>query len=394
MFAPRIGQTLRQWRNQVKIKRHASVLGLIAASALALAACGSDSNTPSQGGGQTGTATGGAPAAKVDCGGKKSINGDGSSAQGNAMAEFSAEYQRVCAGYTVAYNASSSGDGIKNFNAKQVDFGGSDSPMKDEEIAAATTRCGGNAPVHLPLVFGPVAIGYNLPGVTDLTLTPELIAKIFSGGIKNWNDPAIKAANGSATLPDKTIAVIYRSGQSGTTDNFQKYLTAAAKSAWTLGAGKEFKGGVGEGKAKSADVASAVKSTEGGITYVEASFAKSNSLGVAKIDSGAGGVELSDTTTGKAIAAAKVKGSGNDIVLDLDGLYASKEAGSYPLVLVTYELVCSKGYDADTAKAIKAFLMVASSTGQDNLSKVGYVPLPQELRTKLQSSIDSIASAV
>jgi phosphate transport system substrate-binding protein len=375
----------------VKIKRHASVLGLVMAGALALTACGSDTNTaPPAGGGQS---SGGSSGAKVDCGGKKSINGDGSSAQGNAMAEFGAEYQRVCAGFNVAYNASSSGDGIKNFNAKQVDFGGSDSPMKAEEITAATSRCGGNAPVHLPLVFGPVAIGYNLPGVTGLTLTPELIAKIFSGAIKNWNDPAIKAANSSATLPDKTIAVVYRSGQSGTTDNFQKYLEAAAKTAWGKGAGKEFKGGVGEGKAKSADVASAVKGTDGGITYVEASFAKSNSLGVAKIDSGAGAVELSDATAGKAIAAAKIKGTGNDLVLDLDGLYALKEAGAYPLVLVTYELVCSKGYDADTAKAVKAFLMVASSTGQDNLSKVGYVPLPQELRTKLQSSVDSIASA-
>jgi phosphate transport system substrate-binding protein len=378
----------------VKIKRHASVLGLMVAGALALTACGSDNNTPaSQGGNQTGTNNTGAAPAKVDCGGKKSINGDGSSAQGNAMAEFAAEYQKVCSGSTVAYNASSSGDGIKNFNAKQVDFGGSDSPMKPEEITAGTSRCGGNAPVHLPLVFGPVAVAYNLPGVTDLTLTPELIAKIFSGQIKNWNDAAIKSANGSLNLPDKTIAVVYRSGQSGTTDNFQKYLEAAAKTAWGKGAGKEFKGGIGDGKAKSADVASAVKSTEGGVTYVEASFAKSNSLGVAKIDSGAGGVELSDATAGKAIAAAKVKGTGNDLVLDLDGLYALKEAGAYPLVLVTYELVCSKGYDADTAKAVKAFLTVAAGSGQDNLSKVGYVPLPQELRTKLLSSIDSIASA-
>ncbi len=377
----------------MKIKRHASVLGLMVAGALALTACGSDNNAPaSQGGNQTGNNTGAAQA-KVDCGGKKSINGDGSSAQGNAMAEFAAEYQAVCSGFTVAYNASSSGDGIKNFNAKQVDFGGSDSPMKPEEITAATTRCGGNAPVHLPLVFGPVAVAYNVPGLTDLTLTPELIAKIFSGQIKNWNDAAIKAANGSANLPDKAIAVVYRSGQSGTTDNFQEYLDVAAKAAWGKGAGKEFKGGTGEGKAKSADVASAVKGTEGGITYVEASFAKSNSLGIAKIDSGAGAAELSDATAGKAIAAAKIKGTGNDLVLDLDGLYALKEAGAYPLVLVTYELVCSKGYDADTAKAVKAFLTVAAGSGQNNLSKVGYVPLPQELRDKLLSSINTIASA-
>jgi len=370
----------------VKIKRHGLALGLITAGTLVLAACGTDNNAdPGQNGG------GGDKAASADCGGKKSINGDGSTAQGNAMAEFQAEYQTVCQGYTVAYNASSSGDGIKNFTAKQVDFGGSDSPLKEEEVAPATERCGGNAPIHLPLVFGPVAVAYNVPGAEGVTLTPDTIAKIFSGQVTTWDDPAIAESNDGVDLPATPIAVIYRSGQSGTTDNFQKYLSAAAPSVWTKGAGKEFVGGVGEGKPKSADVASAVKGAEGGITYVEASFAKSNDLGIAKIDSGAGPVELTDATAGKAISAAKVKGEGNDLVLDLEGLYALKEAGAYPLVLVTYEIVCSKGYDADTAKAVKAFLGVAAGSGQDNLTKVGYVPLPDDLRTKLTTAIDSIA---
>ncbi|MCK2236570.1 MULTISPECIES: phosphate ABC transporter substrate-binding protein PstS [unclassified Crossiella] len=371
----------------MKIKQHAAVLGLVAAGALLLSACGSDNNAPGNTGGSTSSAAG-----SIACAGKKSVNGDGSSAQGNAMTEFTASYVEACKDFNVAYNVSSSGDGIKNFLAKQVDFAGSDSPLKADEITKATERCAGSAPLHLPLVFGPVAIAYNLPGV-ELTLTPDLVAKVFSGVIKTWNDPAIMAANPSATLPAKAIGVVFRSGQSGTTDNFQKYLAAAAPQSWTKGDGKEFKGGIGDGKAKSADVASAVKATEGGITYVEVSFAKSNKLGIAKLDSGAGGVELTDASAGKAIANAKLQTATTpgDLVLDLKALYADKTAGSYPLVLVTYEIVCAKSADADTAAALKNFLTVASTTGQDRLPKIGYVPLPAEFRTKLTESIKSIS---
>ncbi|SHE52455.1 phosphate ABC transporter substrate-binding protein PstS [Streptoalloteichus hindustanus] len=369
----------------MNIKRHGAALGLAAASALLLSACGSDNNAPAQSG------SGAASGVNVDCGGKKQLTGEGSSAQTNAIQEFVAAYAAKCQGFDVAYNPTGSGNGIKQFTSKQVDFGGTDSPLKDDEVAKAAERCQSNPAWHLPLVFGPVAVAYNLPGVDGLVLNPETTAKIFNGQVKKWNDPAIKALNGSANLPDKDIVVFFRSDESGTTDNFQKYLQASAKSAWTQGGGKQFKGGVGEGKAKSQGVSDGVKATEGAITYVESSFAKSAKLGVAKIDSGAGPVELTDATAGKAIASAKIKGQGNDMVIDLDALYASKEAGAYPLVLVTYELVCSKGYDADTTKAVKAFLGTAAGPGQDNLTKVGYVPLPKEFRTKLQDAVKAIA---
>ncbi|MBP2475861.1 phosphate transport system substrate-binding protein [Crossiella equi] len=370
----------------MKIKKHAAVLGVVAAGALLLSACGSDNNTRP---GDSGAASSSNDAA--DCGGKKKLNGEGSSAQTNAVAEFTADYAAKCAGFDVAYNPTGSGAGVKQFNAAQVDFGGSDSPLKSgEETTKATERCKGNPAWHLPLVFGPVAVAYNVPGANSIVLNAEVTAKIFSGAVKTWNDPAIAALNSGVSLPAKPIVVIYRSDESGTTDNFQLYLKAAAPSAWTKGAGKAFQGGTGEGKAKSQGVADAVKATEGSITYVEKSFAEKAKLGIAKLDSGSGAVELTDATAGKAIAAAKVKGSGNDLVLDLDSLYASKEAGAYPLVLVTYELVCSKGYDADTAKAVKAFLTVAAGTGQDRLSKVGYVPLPADFRTKVQDAIKAI----
>jgi phosphate transport system substrate-binding protein len=374
----------------VKTNRHGAVVGLFAAGALLLTACGSDDNT---GGTAGGTTSGSAPAVAVECGGKAKLNAEGSSAQKNAIDTFIQSYKQKCSGADLAYDPSGSGAGVKNFLAAQVDFGGSDSPLsKDKgEVEKAAERCAGNPAWNLPLVFGPVAIGYKLDGVKDLVLNGEVAAKIFNGTVKKWNDPAIKALNGSASLPDKDIKVVYRSDESGTTDNFQKYLKIASKGAWTQGDGKAFKGGVGEGKEKSAGVAQAAGSVDGAITYVELSFAQDNKLSMAKIDTGAGAVELTSETVGKAIDGAKVKGEGNDLVLDLDSIYGTATAGSYPLLLATYEIVCSKGYDADTAKAVKAFLTVAATDGQAGLADAGYAPLPKAFQDKLLTAIKAIA---
>ncbi|MEU5691363.1 phosphate ABC transporter substrate-binding protein PstS [Actinosynnema sp. NPDC020468] len=376
----------------MKTQRHGAVFGLLAAGALLLTACGSDNNAPTGGTSATAGSTT-AAAVKPECGGKPKLSAEGSSAQKNAVDSFVQAYKAACAGQDLAYNASGSGAGVKNFNAGQVDFAGSDSALnKDKgEVDAAATRCKSNPAWNLPLVFGPVAIGYKLDGVKDLVVNGDVTAKIFNGTIKKWNDAAIKALNSSATLPDKDIKVVYRSDEAGTTDNFQKYLKTASKGAWTQGDGKAFKGGVGEGKEKSAGVAQAVASVDGAVTYVELSFAQDNKLSIAKIDAGQGAVELSDTTVGKAIEGAKIKGEGNDLVLDLDSIYGTTASGAYPLVLATYEIVCSKGYDADTAKAVKAFLTVAATTGQDSLTAAGYAPLPKAFQDKVLTAIKAIA---
>ena len=115
-------------------------------------------------------------------------------------------------------------------------------------------------------------------------------------------------------------------------------------------------------------------------------------LPFAQINTGAGPVELTDETAGKAIDAAKFKGEGNDLTLDLNSIYGTKEAGAYPLVLATYEIVCSKGYDADTAAAVKSFLTVAANEGQAGLSAAGYVPLPEAFKERLITSVNAIAS--
>jgi phosphate transport system substrate-binding protein len=371
----------------VKLK-HGAVLAMVAVGALALSACGSNP-TPSPGGGAGSAAPAGPP---VACGGKKNLTAEGSTAQKNAIDVFIQAYQQACPGSNLAYNPTGSGAGVKQFNAGLVDFGGSDSALKSDngETAAAQQRCKGNPAWNLPMVFGPVAVAYNLSGVQNLVLNGETIAKIFNGQIKNWNDPAIAALNNGVTLPNLPINVVFRSDESGTTDNFQQYLQAAGKGAWTQGAGKKFNGGVGSGAAQTAGVAQAVKSTNGAISYVELSYAQDNKLSMAQLNTGSGPVALTDETVGKAIESAKVSGQGNDLKLDLKSVYGASTPGAYPLILATYEIVCSKGYAPEVATAVKAFLSTAAGPGQAQLAEAGYAPLPDSFKQKLTTAIDAI----
>jgi len=376
----------------VKLNRIGKTLGTTlsatAIAALTLTACGSDNNSGTT---SSGTASPAGNATAADCGGKNSVTAEGSTAQQNAIAEFNKVWGQVCSGKTLAYNPTGSGAGIDQFIAKQVDFAGSDSALKDDQVQKAAERCGGNPAWNLPLVFGPVALAYNIEGVDKLVVNADVLAKIFQGQITKWNDPAIAALNSGTNLPDADIKPVYRSDSSGTTDNFQKYLAAAAPQSWTKGAGKEFQGGAGEGAQKSSGVVQAIQATPGSIGYVEKSPAAAAGLKNAEIDSGAGAVALTDDSTKAAVAAAKFKAEGMDLTLDLNALYASKEAGSYPLMLATYEIVCSKGYDADTAAAVKSFLTVSANQGQANLSAAGYVPLPDSFKERLLKSVDAIA---
>ncbi|ORV41078.1 phosphate-binding protein [Mycolicibacter engbaekii] len=364
-------------------------LALVAAAmtGLALSGCGSDDNSASAT--STGITTGAADSA--ECSGKSTLTAEGSTAQQNAIAVFNQVWGKQCAGKNLSYNPTGSGAGREQFIAGHVDFAGSDSPLSQAQVAEAAARCGQNPAWHLPLVFGPVSIAYNLDGVDNLVVNGDVLAGIFSGGITRWDDPALVALNPGTQLPAMDITPIYRSDSSGTTDNFQKYLSAAAPQAWTKGEGSEFQGGVGEGAQKSAGVVQAVQSTPGAVGYVEKGFADQAGLLSALIDSGSGAVAATDDTAGAAIQSAGfLSEDSNDMRLDLRSLYGTKQAAAYPLVLVTYEIVCSKGYDADTSAGVKSFLRSASTSGQGELAAAGYVRLPDQLKRRLSAAIDAI----
>jgi phosphate transport system substrate-binding protein len=350
-----------------------------------LTACGSDNNPR----GASPAAVSG-PAGTPTCTGKKELTAEGSTAEQNAVAWFSHVWGQYCPGKTVSYNPTGSGAGREQFIAGHVDFAGSDSPLTAEQIVPAAKRCNGNAAWDLPLVFGPIALVYNLPGIQPLIVNSDALAKIFSGMVTAWNDPILMALNPGVALPDTKITPIYRVDSSGTTDNVQKYLTAAAPQSWVKGVGTEFQGGVGEGAAKSSGVIQAVRTVRGAIGYVEKGFADHAGLPYAQIDTGNGVAALTNETAGNAINGASFVADGNDLVLDLNSMYHSQAPDAYPLVLATYEIVCSKGYDPATSQAIKSFLTVAANSGQAGLSSNGYVPLPDKVKERLVTAINAM----
>ena len=363
----------------MKLQRY-YVAGIAMTAVFALTACGSD-NTESP-------SAAGASAATENCAAGQLV-AQGSSAQKNAMDEWIKTYQGQCSGAQIGYESTGSGAGIQAFISGTADFAGSDSALKEDEQPQADAKCPGGQALNLPMVVGPIAVVYNLDGVENLQFSASTLAKIFAGKVTKWNDPAIAAENSGAKLPDTAIQAVHRSDESGTTDNFTKYLSKAAEADWQFGNAKAWKAPGGTGANKSDGVASLVKSTAGTISYVELSFAENSDLQKAKIKNGAGEfTELTGESAGKTIAGAKIKGTGDDVALDID--YATTEPGAYPIVLVTYEIACSKG--SAKAAAIKGFLTYTSSTGgQTALGELGYAPLPESVRSKVAASVAKIS---
>ncbi len=242
------------------------------------------------------------------------------------------------------------------------------------------------------MVTGPIAVAYKLKGVTDLTLTPTLITQIFLGKITSWDDPAIKAANSGVKLPSQKITVFYRSDSSGTTQNFERYLAANDAKDFTATPDKDSSkaGFAGQGKTGSQGVQQAISTTEGAIGYDEWSYAVSGNLDTAKVDNGGGAVELTADSAGAAVAAAKVASNGGkDLTLKLD--YATKAPGAYPIILVTYEIVCSKYSDPKIGSLVKSFLTYTAGKGQSALKELGYAPLPASIQSQVTAAVATIS---
>ncbi|MFC5906100.1 phosphate ABC transporter substrate-binding protein PstS [Streptacidiphilus monticola] len=364
---------------------------LAVVSSLTLAACGSDNNSNTTASGSSASAASGSSANAACAGASGQLLGAGSTAQANAVTQWVKDFQSQCSGVTVTYNANGSGAGVQNFNAGKIAFAGSDAALKDTEIADSKKVCTGGQGIDLPMIGGPIAVSYNLPGVTDLVLDGSTLAKIFDGKITKWNDPAIKALNPSASLPDLAIQTFHRSDASGTTKNFTSYLNTVAKSDFPYTPDKAWPAKGGQAANGSAGLAAQVKQVKGAISYFELSYATQGSLSTVKLKTASGDAVAPTTDAATAfIASAKPAGTGNDLALKLD--YNTTAKGAYPLTLVTYEIVCDKGNKADTLPALKAFLnYTVSSAGQQSVVSLGYVPLPADLAAKVKAEIATLA---
>ncbi|MFD7434738.1 phosphate ABC transporter substrate-binding protein PstS [Streptomyces sp. NPDC059861] len=369
-----------------RMNRRALTLGALAVSgALALTACGSDDTGNGGGSSASAAATG-----SIDCGDAKGqLLADGSSAQKNAIDAWVKAFTAACKDVQINYKGSGSGAGITAFNQGQVAFAGSDSALDEEEIAASKEVCQGGQGIDLPMVGGPIALSYNVPGVDNLVLDAETIAKIFDSKITKWNDAAIKKLNPDADLPDLKIQAFHRSDESGTTDNFTKYLIATTPDNWKYEGGKAWQAKGGQSASGSSGVAQQVSQVSGAISYMELSYAEG--MDVVAIDTGAvEPVKASTDGATAAIADAEVVGQGKDLALEIN--YKTKADGAYPITLVTYEIVCDKGNKADSLPATKAFLnYVASEDGQGQLADAGYAPIPAEIIAKVRTTIEGLS---
>ncbi|KKB99876.1 phosphate ABC transporter substrate-binding protein PstS [Mycolicibacter arupensis] len=362
-----------------------AVLCVLALAAALLSGCGGGQDAPSS----TQSAAASAPA--VDCGGSPILQASGSTAQAHAMTLFVAAFQQACPGQSLAYQANGSGAGIEEFMAAKTDFGGSDSPLTKGEFDRAQQRCGAPA-WNLPMVFEPIAIAFRLDGLTSLNLDGPTAAKIFNGAITTWDDPAIAALNTGTPLPAKAIRVVSRSDESGTTDNFQRYLDTASAGTWGRGAGRRFNGTAGVSAHGNDGVAAATADLDGAITYTAWAFAQDHRLGMANVITSAGPdpVAISEDSIGKTISSAWFLRDGNDLALDTISFYRPNQAGAYPIVLATYEVTCSQYRDPQIETAVRAFLQSAIGDGQLALADHGYVPIPQPLKSRLSAAIDAI----
>ena len=370
--------------------RRALVPG-IAVAALALAGCSAGNETDS------GSGSGGSDGGTSDV----TVSGDytigGASSQEAAQGAWTVGFQDVQPDATVTYEAIGSGGGRENFISGAYLTAGSDAYLVDEapdnELTAATERCSGDAPIEIPDYVSPIAVIYNVDGVSDLNLTPDVLAGIFTGDITTWDDEAIAADNPDADLPSAPINPVHRSDESGTTENFTNYLSTIAGDTWTEGAVETWPGAFGgEAAQGTSGVVTAVTEGQNSIGYADASQA--GDLDAANI--GVGDEFTAPTPEAAAsileVSPAAEDAGENQLIFDLD--YETEESGVYPIVLTSYMIACPTYESQEEADFVKAYLgYIVSSDGQQfGAQEAGVAPLASSLEEQATEIIDTISA--
>ncbi len=297
-----------------------------------------------------------------------------------------AEYAKVNPGVRINYQSIGSGGGIRQLTARTVDFGASDAPMTDSALTQA-----GRPILHIPTTLGAVVLAFNLPNVTSLTLTPEVIAGLFLGEITSWNDPKLVALNPAAKLPKKPVTIVHRADGSGTTAVFTDYL-ARVSPAWKekVGNGLSVKFPTGLGAKGNEGVAGQLKTSPGAIGYVELAYAKQTGLSVASLKNSSGAVVQ---PTIEALTAAAAGLSKREGALEGDlrlSLVNSAEPTAWPIASFTYILLDARPTDAAQGAALRAFLDWALHDGQAFAPPLHYAPLPKELIKRVETMLKAV----
>jgi phosphate transport system substrate-binding protein len=310
------------------------------------------------------------------------LTGAGASFPYPIYSKWFSEYSAAHPGVEINYQSIGSGGGIRQVTAGLVDFGASDGPMSDEQLAASKVKL-----IHIPTVLGAVVPIFNVPGVSDLKFSPEVLAGIYLKTIENWNDPRIAKDNPGVKLPDQKIIVVHRADGSGTTYIFTDYLSKISKD-WANGPGKgtAVSWPTGVSGAQNAGVAGLVRQLPGAIGYVELIYALQNHINYGEVKNAAGNWEKA-TIDGVTEAAASIKQMPADYRVSITN---APGANAYPISSFTWLLIPIHSADPAKGKVLKDLLSWIITSGEGEVSALSYAPLPKVVADKVLKTIYSL----
>ena len=311
------------------------------------------------------------------------LNGAGATFPYPMYSKWFSEYNKLHPEIQFNYQSIGSGGGIRQVLASTVDFGASDGPMSDEQLAQAKTKI-----LHIPTVLGAVVPAYNIPGVAgEVKFTPQALAGIFLGKITSWNDPALASANPGVNLPNQTIIVVHRSDGSGTTYIFTDYLSKVS-SEWQnqVGKGTSVKWPVGLGGKGNEGVAGMIRQMQGSIGYVELIYAVQNKITYGSVKNASGNfVKASlDSVTAAAASAMSMPPDFRVSITNAPG----KDA--YPISSFTWLLIPEQSKDKTKGKILADFLNWMVDDGQKMTAQLTYAPLPESVAQKVKNAIKQV----
>jgi len=315
--------------------------------------------------------------------GQTTLNGAGATFPYPMYSKWFSEYNKLHPDVQINYQSIGSGGGIRQVLNGTVDFGASDGPMSDEQLAQSKTKI-----LHIPTVMGAVVPAYNVPGISgEIKFTPEALAGIFLGKITNWNDPALAKVNPGVNFPNQPIIVIYRSDGSGTTFIFTDYLSKISKD-WsnTVGKGTSVKWQIGMGGKGNEGVAGQVRQLQGSIGYVELIYAVQNQIAYGSVRNAAGNF-VKASLDGVTEAAASAKAMPADFRVSITNAPGKT---AYPISSFTWLLIPTPARDPKKGKIIADFLDWMVTDGQKMTSQLSYAPLPESVAEKVKAAIKQI----
>jgi len=311
------------------------------------------------------------------------LNGAGATFPNPIYQKWFSEYHNAHKDIQINYQSIGSGGGIQQLTSGTVDFGASDGPMTDEQLSKVSGKV-----LHIPTVLGAVVPTYNIQGVTgELKFTGDVLADIYLGNIKNWNDPRLAKANPGVKFPDEDIVVVHRSDGSGTTYIFTDYLSKVS-SGWKdkVGKGTSVNWPAGLGGKGNEGVSGMVKQTDGSIGYVELIYAVSNKMPYGTVQNAAGSF-IKASLESVTAAAASVKDMPEDFRVSITNA-PGKDA--YPISSFTWLLVPAEWADAGKQKAFVDFLNWMVDKGQTMTAALEYAPLPKNVAAKVKARIKEV----